>query len=126
MRNRRFLQRYASWCYPAIGVQHLTFQAKRLQKNSAKDIASFENLNPQADSFCNYHNSSGWLLVRTKKLLVDKAQQLTLRLLEMMMLVDSMCVLNINYNSFFNDILMARPSQLINNFFINLLNINTV
>ena len=90
------------------------------------DIANFENLNPQADGFRNYRNSSGWSLARTEELLVDKAQQLTLTAPEMTVLVGGMRALNANYDGSSNGILTARPGMLTNDFFTNLLDINTV
>ena len=90
------------------------------------DIASFENLNPQGDGFRNYRNSSGWSLARTEELLVDKAQQLTLTAPEMTVLVGGMRALNTNFDGSANGILTARPGQLTNDFFTNLLDISTV
>jgi catalase-peroxidase len=90
------------------------------------DIASFENLNPQGDGFRNYRNSSGWSLARTEELLVDKAQQLTLTAPEMTVLVGGMRALNANYDGSSKGILTTRPGKLTNDFFTNLLDINTV
>ena len=90
------------------------------------DVANFENLNPQGDGFRNYRNSSGWALTSTEELLVDKAQQLTLTAPEMTVLVGGMRALNANYDGSSNGILTTRPGQLTNDFFTNLLDINTV
>jgi catalase-peroxidase len=90
------------------------------------DIANFENLNPQGDGFRNFRNSSGWSLARTEELLVDKAQQLTLTAPEMTVLVGGMRALNANYDGSSHGILTAKPGTLTNDFFTNLLDINTV
>jgi catalase-peroxidase len=90
------------------------------------DIANFENLNPQGDGFRNYRNSSGWSLARTEELLIDKAQQLTLTAPEMTVLVGGMRALNANYDGSSKGILTAQPGKLTNDFFTNLLDINTV
>jgi catalase-peroxidase len=90
------------------------------------DVANFENLNPQGDGFRNYRNSSGWSLARTEELLVDRAQQLTLTAPEMTVLVGGMRALNTNYDHSSNGILTAKPGSLTNDFFTNLLDINTV
>lgn len=90
------------------------------------DISTFENLNPQGDGFRNYRNASGWSLARTEELLVDKAQQLTLTAPEMTVLVGGLRALNANYDGSSNGILTASPGKLTNDFFANLLDINTV
>jgi catalase-peroxidase len=90
------------------------------------DIANFENLNPQGDGFRNFRNSSGWSLARTEELLVDKAQQLTLTAPEMTVLVGGMRALNANFDGSSNGILTHSPGKLTNDFFTNLLDINTV
>ena len=90
------------------------------------DIASFEALNPQADGFRNFRNSSGWSLARTEELLIDKAQQLTLTAPELTVLVGGLRSLSANYDGSSNGILTATPGQLTNDFFVNLLDINNV
>ncbi|KAH8879766.1 catalase/peroxidase HPI [Thozetella sp. PMI_491] len=93
---------------------------------SDTDVSSFENLNPQGDGFRNYRNSSGWSLARTEELLVDKAQQLMLTAPEMTVLVGGMRVLNTNYDGSSKGVLTTTPGKLTNDFFTNLLDINTV
>ena len=90
------------------------------------DVSTFEYLNPQGDGFRNYRNSSGWSLARTEELLVDKAQQLTLTAPEMTVLVGGMRALNANFDGSANGILTATPGQLTNDFFVSLLDVNTV
>jgi catalase-peroxidase len=90
------------------------------------DISNFENLNPQGDGFRNYRNTSGWSLARTEELLVDKAQQLTLTAPEMTVLVGGMRMLNANYDGSNNGILTHNHAKLTNDYFTNLLDINTV
>jgi catalase-peroxidase len=88
-------------------------------------VASFEYLNPLADGFRNYRNSSGWARARTEELLVDKAQQLTLTAPEMTVLVGGLRVLGTNYDNTAHGVLTTRPGVLTNDFFVNLLDINT-
>jgi catalase-peroxidase len=90
------------------------------------DVASFEFLNPQGDGFRNFRNTTGWSLARTEELLVDKAQQLTLTAPEMTVLVGGMRALNANYDGSSKGILTTKPGVLTNDFFGNLLDINTV
>ncbi|KAK4237066.1 putative catalase-peroxidase 2 [Achaetomium macrosporum] len=103
------------------------FTAGRVDATQADtDVASFELLNPQADGFRNYRNVSGHVRARTEALLVDKAQQLTLTVPEMTALVGGMRALNCNHDGSARGILTARPGTLTNDFFTNLLDINTV
>lgn len=90
------------------------------------DITNFELLNPQGDGFRNYRNTSGWSLARTEELLIDKAQQLTLTAPEMTVLVGGFRTLNTNFDGSNNGILTAAHSKLSNDFFTNILDINTV
>lgn len=90
------------------------------------DVASFEYLNPQGDGFRNYRNSSGWARARTEALLVDKAQQLTLTAPEMTVIVGGLRALGANYDGSAKGILTTRPGVLTNDFFTNLLDINTL
>ena len=90
------------------------------------DIPTFENLNSQGDGFRNFRNTSGWSLARTEELLIDKAQQLTLTAPEMTVLVGGMRALSTNYDGSSNGILTTSPGKLTNDFFTNLLDINTV
>lgn len=90
------------------------------------DISSFELLNPQADGFRNFRNTSGWALARTEELLVDKAQQLTLTAPELTVLIGGLRAVNANYDGSSNGILTNNPGKLTNDFFTNILDINTV
>ena len=90
------------------------------------DPVSFEYLNPQADGFRNFRNTSGWAIARTEELLVDKAQQLTLTAPELTVLVGGMRSLNANFDVSSHGILTTKPGVLTNDFFKNILDINTV
>jgi catalase-peroxidase len=87
------------------------------------DIESFEWLNPAADGFRNYfepkHNTTA------EKLLVDKAQLLTLTAPEMTVLLGGMRVLNTNYDGSEHGVFTKRPETLTNDFFVNLLDLRT-
>jgi catalase-peroxidase len=90
------------------------------------DVPSFEYLNPQADGFRNFRNVSGWARARTEELLVDKAQQLTLTPPEMTVLVGGMRALSANWDGSDKGVFTTRPGTLTNDFFVNLLDVNTV
>jgi catalase-peroxidase len=106
---------------------HVPFTPGRVDATqSDTDVPSFELLNPQADGFRNFRNVSGWARARTEELLVDKAQQLTLTAPEMTVLVGGMRVLNANWDGSDRGVLTARPGALTNDFFVNLLDVNTV
>lgn len=87
------------------------------------DAESFAVLEPMADGFRNYlkHKYS----VSTEELLVDKAQLLTLTAPEMTVLIGGMRALDANYNHSKLGIFTHRPGVLTNDFFVNLLDINT-
>lgn len=88
------------------------------------DIHSIGFLEPMADGFRNY--TKGAYTLSTEQLLVDKAQLLTLTAPEMTVLVGGMRSLNANYDGSENGILTTNPGTLSNDFFVNLLDMNTV
>ncbi|KIX01493.1 catalase-peroxidase [Rhinocladiella mackenziei CBS 650.93] len=87
------------------------------------DIQSFDYLEPLADGFRNYGKSTS--RVKTEHFLVDKAHLLTLTTPEMTVLVGGMRALNANWDGSSHGILTKRPGQLTNDFFVNLLDMNT-
>jgi catalase-peroxidase len=87
------------------------------------DIEAFEYLEPQADGFRNYHKEE--YSTCTEMMLVDKAQLLTLSIPEMTVLVGGMRVLNANYDGSDYGVFTDRPEVLSNDFFVNLLDMNT-
>ena len=87
------------------------------------DVDSFEVLEPIADGFRNYQKAL--YSVSTEELLVDKAQLLTLTAPEMTVLIAGMRVLNTNYDQSQHGVFTKKPGVLTNDFFVNLLDINT-
>ncbi len=88
------------------------------------DVASFELLEPMADGFRNYLKTR--YTVSTEELLLDKAQLLTLTAPEMTVLLGGMRVLNVNYDASNHGIFTNQKEVLSNDFFVNLLDMNTV
>ena len=88
------------------------------------DIDSFAFLEPIADGFRNYQKTK-FRAVSTEELLIDKAQLLTLTAPEMTALVGGMRVLNANFDHNQKGVLTKRPEVLSNDFFVNLLDMNT-
>jgi catalase-peroxidase len=87
------------------------------------DAESFAPLEPTADGFRN-HLGKGH--VRTaEELLVDRAQLLSLTAPEMTVLVGGMRVLNANANGSAHGVFTDRTGTLTNDFFVNLLDMNT-
>jgi catalase-peroxidase len=64
--------------------------------------------------------------VRAEELLVDRAQLLTLTAPEMTVLVGGMRVLKTNFGGSQHGVFTKRPEALTNDFFVNLLDMNTV
>lgn len=87
-------------------------------------IYSMEVLKPQADGFRNYTRAK--FAVSAEELLVDKAQLLNLTIPEMTVLLGGLRVLNINYGQSQNGVFTNRPETLVNDFFVNLLDMNTL
>lgn len=108
----------------AVSVSFTAGRVDATQQDT--DITSFQNLNPQGDGFRNYRNTSGWSIARTEELLVDKAQQLSLTAPEMTVLVGGLRALDANFDGSNKGVLTNTPGKLTNEFFINLLDINTV
>ena len=88
------------------------------------DIESFSVLEPKADGFRNYMKSNYSVL--PEALLVDRSNLLTLTPPEMTVLIGGMRVLNANYKKSQYGVFTNRPGALTNDFFVNLLDINTV
>lgn len=88
------------------------------------DTEGFKWLEPVADGFRNYrkHSNSS---VSTEELLIDKAQLLNLTIPELTVLIGGLRSININYNGSNHGIFTDRPGQLTNDFFVNLLDMNT-
>jgi catalase-peroxidase len=87
------------------------------------DVESFGYLEPAADGFRNYGKSR--FAVSTEKFLIDKANLLTLTAPELTVLVGGLRVLDTNFDGSKNGVFTQRPGQLTNDFFINLLDMNT-
>jgi catalase-peroxidase len=87
------------------------------------DVESFAVLEPTADGFRNYVQAGQTLSPET--LLLDRANLLTLTAPEMTVLVGGMRALNANYKQSTHGVFTNRPETLTNDFFINLLDMNT-
>jgi catalase-peroxidase len=87
------------------------------------DVESFSVLEPAADGFRNYIRPK--LSIPAEEMLVDKAQLLTLTAPEMTVLVGGLRVLGGNYDGSTHGVFTNRPSQLTNDFFVNLLDMGT-
>ena len=87
------------------------------------DPDSFAVLEPAADGFRNYLKKK--YAVSSTELLVDKAHLLTLTAPELTVLVGGMRVLNTNADHSHLGIFTRRPEILTNDFFVNLLDMNT-
>lgn len=87
------------------------------------DVESFAALEPQADGFRNYLGKGQRL--PAEFLLVDRANLLTLSAPEMTVLVGGLRVLGANYQQSPLGALTATPGTLTNDFFVNLLDLDT-
>ncbi|MEZ4867345.1 MAG: catalase/peroxidase HPI [Caldilineaceae bacterium] len=87
------------------------------------DVESFAPLEPSAEGFRNYLNTQYKTLA--EKLLVDRAQLLTLTAPEMTVLVGGLRVLNTNADGSQHGVFTDRPETLTNDFFVNVLDMST-
>ena len=87
------------------------------------DATSFAVLEPQADGFRNYTKTK--FTVSDEELLIDKAQLLTLTAPEMTVLLGGMRVLDTNFDGSSHGVFTKNKGQLSNDFFVNLLDLNT-
>ncbi len=87
------------------------------------DVDSFAVLEPAADGFRNYVRAG--LESHAAELLIDKAQLLNLSAPEMTVLIGGMRALNANTGKTQHGVFTKRPETLSNDFFVNLLDMNT-
>ncbi len=87
------------------------------------DAASFAVLEPKADGFRNYQKAA--YTVSAEEMLVDKAQLLTLTAPEMTVLIGGLRVLGANFGGSTHGVFTQRPGVLTNDFFVNLLDMET-
>lgn len=100
------------------------FTAGRMDATQAQtDILSMGVLEPLADGFRNYSKTA--YTVSTEELMVDKAQLLTLTAPEMTVLVGGMRALDANFDHSKHGVFTAKKDALTNDFFVNLLDMNT-
>jgi catalase-peroxidase len=87
------------------------------------DVESFAVLEPRADGFRNYLR--GGEKLPPEKLLLDRANLLTLTAPEMTVLVGGMRALGANHDGSQHGVFTDRPGVLSNDFFVNLLDMGT-
>ncbi|MFN6944778.1 MAG: catalase/peroxidase HPI, partial [Cytophagaceae bacterium] len=90
---------------------------------SQTDVESFKYLEPVADGFRNYRKTHA--VASTEAMLIDKAQLLTLTVPELTVLIGGMRAFNTNYDNSKHGIFTDKPEVLTNDFFVNLLDMNT-
>lgn len=87
------------------------------------DVESFAVLEPKADAFRNYFDSSNTL--SPTQMLVEKASMLNLSIPEMTVLIGGLRSLNANAGQTPYGVLTNQPGTLSNDFFVNLLDMST-
>jgi catalase-peroxidase len=88
------------------------------------DVESFAVLEPKADGFRNYANGHRCAAM-AEDMLIDKAQLLTLTAPELTALIGGMRVLGTNWDGSKHGVFTQRVGVLSNDFFLNLLDLNT-
>lgn len=87
------------------------------------DEENFDWLEPFADGFRNFQKKK--YAVRAEEMLVDRAQLMTLTAPEMTVLVGGLRVLDANHGGSKHGVFTDRPGKLTNDFFVNLLSMDT-
>lgn len=87
------------------------------------DADSFDPLEPEADGFRNFMKADYTL--SAEEMLIDRAQLLTLTAPEMTVLIGGLRVLGTNHDGSKHGVFTTREGQLTNDFFVNLLDMNT-
>ncbi|MCR4317084.1 MAG: catalase/peroxidase HPI [Planctomycetes bacterium] len=87
------------------------------------DVEAFAVLKPFADGFRNYQKTK--YAVSAEELLLDRAQLLTLTAPEMTVLLGGLRVLTTDFGASRHGVFTKRPEILTNDFFVNLLDMNT-
>ncbi|TLV02905.1 catalase/peroxidase HPI [Dyadobacter luticola] len=105
----------------AVNVPFTAGRADASQEQT--DVESVSYLEPAADGFRNYRNAT--LSVSTEEMLIDKAQLLTLTAPELTVLVGGLRALGANFDGSKTGVFTTRPGVLSNDFFVNLLDMNT-
>ncbi|MCF6133393.1 catalase/peroxidase HPI [Flavobacterium wongokense] len=104
--------------------QNVPFTPGRMDASQEEtDVESFAHLEPQADGFRNYRKRKSGVL--TEALLVDKANLLSLTATELTALIGGMRALNANFDGSAHGVFTKTPGKLTNDFFVNLLDMNT-
>ena len=103
----------------------IPFSPGRTDASQAQtDAHSFAVLEPTADAFRNYLRVGHAL--PAEQLMLDRAQLLNLTAPEMTVLLGGLRVLNANFRQSKDGVFTDRPETLTNDFFVNLLGMNTV
>jgi catalase-peroxidase len=105
----------------AITVPFTAGRADALQEQT--DVSSFAALEPAADGFRNYLKSHH--KASSEEMLIDKAQLMTLTAPEMTVLIGGLRVINTNFNQSQHGVFTKSPGTLTNDFFVNLLDLDT-
>ena len=112
-------------CEKAGFEMQLPFTPGRVDASQEQtDIDGMNLLEPKADGFRSYKKADYDL--STEEQLIDKAQLLTLTASEMTALIGGLRVLGANYDGSNHGVLTDKPGVLSNDFFANLLDMNTV
>ena len=90
------------------------------------DVESFAPLEPRADGFRNYVNGKKLQFMSPVEALIDRAQLLRLTGPEMTALIGGLRVLGANADGAKHGVLTKEPGKLTNDFFLNLLTMDTV
>lgn len=103
----------------------IPFKAGRMDASLEQtDVDSFTYLEPKADAFRNYYATGNYQ--SPIKMMIEKADTLDLSVPEMAVLIGGLRSLDANANGVKHGVLTSRPGALSNDFFVNLMSMDTV
>ncbi|KAK3672760.1 hypothetical protein LTR78_007346 [Recurvomyces mirabilis] len=108
----------------AAGVQVPFTPGRTDASQEQTDTTTFEHLYPSRDAFRNYGKSTD--RVKTEQFMIDRAHLLTLTAPEMIVLLGGLRALNANWDGSDLGVLTKTPGKLTNDFFVNLLDVDTI
>jgi catalase-peroxidase len=111
----------------AAGITNIIipFRPGRMDASQEQtDIDSFNALEPMSDGFRNYHRDN--LSVDSERMLIDKAELLSLTAPEMTVLFGGLRSMGIVFDNSTYGVLTENPGRLTNDFFVNILDTNII
>ncbi len=106
-----------------VNVPFTPGRADASQEQTDEEL--FSILEPNSDGFRNYYRNHENISASAEEMLIDRSQLMTLTAPELTVLVGGMRVLETNFDHSNHGVFTKKPGALTNDFFVNLLDMNT-